>query len=60
MRHLIGSIDPTAWMILSSVVFLLAFVALVVWVYLPSRRRYYEDNAQLPLDKEISHERSKR
>ncbi len=56
MRHLLGSFDPSMWMVLSASVFFSAFVALVVWVYLPSRRRYYETRAQLPLEKESMHD----
>jgi len=56
VRHLLGSFDPSAWMVVSASVFFLAFVGLLVWVYLPSRRRYYEANAELPLDRGSEHD----
>jgi cbb3-type cytochrome oxidase subunit 3 len=52
MRSLIPHFDPSWWMTVSALVFLLAFTALVVWVYLPSRRRYYDVNARIPLQEE--------
>jgi cbb3-type cytochrome oxidase subunit 3 len=60
MRHLIGSFDPSVWMIVSASVFFLAFVVLIVWVYLPSRKKYYEQKGKLPLGEEQSYERSKK
>jgi cbb3-type cytochrome oxidase subunit 3 len=32
------------------ILFLLAFVAIVVWIFLPSRRRELERGSHLPLD----------
>ena len=34
------------------VVFLLAFVVYAIWVYRPSRRKFWEDRGQLPLQNE--------
>ena len=56
MRHLLAPFDPSFWMVISSAVFLTAFVALIVWVYLPSRRKYYDQKAKLPLGEENSHD----
>jgi len=44
-------------MTISSLVFLAVFVALIVWVYLPSRKRYYELNARLPLKENDTHDK---
>lgn len=54
MRHLLAPFDPSFWMVVSAGVFLTTFVALIVWVYLPSRRAYYNQKAQLPLSEENS------
>ncbi len=52
MRHLMPIIDPTWWSILSAGVFLVAFAVLTCWVYLPSRRRFYQEQSELPLHKQ--------
>lgn len=57
MRNLLPQLDPSWWMVISAGVFLVAFILLIVWVYLPSRRRYYDENAKIPLDKENSNDR---
>lgn len=35
-----------------TVLFVIAFVCMVVWVYLPSRKSVYQKAAQLPFDNE--------
>ena len=50
MRQLIGKIDPSAWAEVSAFIFALCFLLLVVWVFLPSRKKTYQDGAQLPLE----------
>lgn len=52
MRGLIPPFDPSWWMTVSALIFLVLFVALLVWVYLPSRRAYYEKNSHIPLEKD--------
>ena len=33
-----------------TLIFFIAFVVMVIWVYLPARKRHYEDAAQLPFE----------
>jgi hypothetical protein len=49
MRHLIPHFDPTLWSTVSAAVFFVAFAVLIFWVFLPSRRTSYEENAKIPL-----------
>ncbi len=50
MRQLIMKFDPSFWSEISAVIFCVCFMALVIWVYLPSRRKSQEASARLPLE----------
>ena len=52
MRYLIPHIDPSLWTLMSSGVFLLTFAALIAWVYMPSRKKFYEKNSRLPINQD--------
>ena len=49
MRALLPTIDPTVWMQVSGTIFLTLFTLLVIWVYLPSRAAFYEQQGEIPL-----------
>ena len=49
MRDILPRIDPTLWMEVSGGVFMLMFIGLVIWVYLPSRRPIYSERGEIPL-----------
>ena len=50
MRGLIPPLDPSWWMTVSALVFLVVFIGLILWVYQPARRRYYENSSRIPLE----------
>jgi len=37
-----------------TVVFFIAFIAMVVWVYVPGRGKHYEDIARQPLEDDLN------
>ena len=50
MRKLLQMVDPNLWSQISACVFGFMFVLLVVWVFLPTRRSYYNKAEKLPID----------
>ena len=50
MRALIGHIEPSLWMEISSIVFCVVFLSLVVVVYWPQRRAEMEKHSKIPLE----------
>lgn len=37
-----------------TVLFFIAFIVMVVWVWLPRRKKHYDDAARMPLDDDAS------
>lgn len=52
MRAILENIEATIWSQLSVVLFSAMFIALTIWVFLPSRRSTYMKAAQLPLEQQ--------
>ena len=52
MRYFLPMINPTLWMEISAIVFLILFSWLLVWTYLPSRRATYDHYGELPLSED--------
>ncbi len=53
MSRLFEGVQVGLWAEISAAVFLVLFLGLLVWVYLPQRRGYYEAEGRLPLEDEI-------
>ncbi len=54
MRELLLTVDPSVWSEISAGFFGMCFIALVSWVFWPTRRQAYERHAALPLELESS------
>ena len=52
MRGLLQKIDPSLWSEISGIIFLVAFIALLFWVYRPSRKEIYQRYASLVIDQD--------
>lgn len=50
MRDLIGKIDTNLWSNVSAIVFLVAFLLLLAYVWGPKRAPRYQAAAKLPLE----------
>jgi len=50
MRELLVSVDVSLWSQVSVVVFGTCFLVLLCWVYLPARKKFYNEHSRLPLD----------
>ncbi len=49
MSQLIGAIDTNLWTEISAIIFLVAFVGIVAWVYSPTRKQTYGRAEKFPL-----------
>lgn len=52
MRYLLGTFELTTWPQISVVVFMAAFIGLILWVYRPKGKKRYEEEARMPLEDE--------
>ncbi len=50
MRDLLVRLNHAVWPQISTIMFFVGFLSLIVWVCLPSRKEKYESYARLPLD----------
>ena len=50
LRFLLPQIQSGTWAEISALVFMVLFLAIALWTYWPSARKYYEERGRLPLD----------
>lgn len=50
MSDIVGHSGLAGYAITGLILFLLAFVAIIAWVYRPSARRRWTEDARIPLD----------
>lgn len=52
MSDVVGNAGLSGYAIVGLLLFLLAFVAIIVWIFRPSARTRWQQDAQMPLDDE--------
>lgn len=52
MSDVVGHAGLSGYAIVGLLLFLLAFVAIIVWIFRPSARKRWQQDAQMPLDDE--------
>lgn len=50
MRDLLTKVDPSLWSQVSVILFTFSFLALIFYVFWPSRKTIYEQKGKLPLE----------